>query len=127
MQNGGSMGTVMDIMFSDSIAEKRRKIELAEFDTKQQAQAAQDQQNQLVQQQMELDAQKQESERNLKLYEIDSNNATKLMIEEIKIRPIDKQLDLDAEINKDELLVKMKELQAKIDIEYHKTQIKATK
>jgi len=127
MQNGGNMSTVMDIMFSDSIAEKRRKIELAEFDTKQQMQAAQEQQNQLAQQQMELNAQKEEADRNLKLYEIDTNNATRLAIEELKMQSIHKQLDLDAEINKDELLARMKELQTKIDVEHIKSKNKAEK
>lgn len=80
MQNAGSMGTVMDILFSDSIAEKRRKIELAESEMKSDAQQAAAAEQELVTKKIEQEAADKQAERDLKKYEIDTNNATKLQL-----------------------------------------------
>jgi hypothetical protein len=120
MQNNGSFSTIMDIMFSDSLIEKRRKIELAEYDMQQQASQAQEQQNKIAQEQIKEQSRLAQEEKDLRLYEIDSNNATKILIEEMKLGMADKQLDLDETVSKDDLLMRIKELQAKIDIEHKK-------
>jgi len=117
MQNGGSFSTVLDILFSDSLAEKRRKIELAEQETKE-AQAEQaNQQSKVAQQQIQQEAVDKEAERELKFYEIDSNNATKLMIEEMKIDSDEKDRDLTASTSAKDAMLKVKELNDRMQIE----------
>ena len=62
MQNGGSMGTIMDIYFSPSLADMRKKIEIAEEKMQQQQSKAAEDQNKLQkeaqQQALQLEQQK---------------------------------------------------------------------
>jgi len=110
MQNGGSLGVVMDILFSDSMADKRKRIELAEFEKGQKEQAAQQQAQQMQMEQLQADAIDKDKERELQVYTIDANNATKVLIEQMKLGTVDKQLELDTEQNSQELLLKIKQL-----------------
>jgi len=115
MQNGGSLGIVMDILFSESMADKRRRIEMAEADRAQQEQAAQQQAAQMQQEQLAAQAEKEEKDRELERYKVDANNATKLIIEEMKNDFNEEKLQEDVKIKKEELLVKIQELRAKME------------
>jgi len=80
LQNGGRLSTVMDIMFSPSIMDMRRKIEIAEDEQAQrEAQQAQDQ---LAAQQEQLAAQQQLEQMKLQLEDLKNvrDNETKLAI-----------------------------------------------
>jgi hypothetical protein len=50
LQNGGSFSTIMDIYFSPSLSDMRRKIEIAEDDMHQRNSQSQEQQNKIAQQ-----------------------------------------------------------------------------
>jgi len=84
MQNGGGFSTVLDILFSDSVAEKRRKIEIAEADMKQEGQEAANNANKAEQAKVEAEQNDKKEERALKKYEIDTEAATKIQIETMK-------------------------------------------
>lgn len=110
MQNGGNLGVVMDILFSDSMADKRKRVELVEYEKSQAEQAQVEQQQQIAQQQMQVMAEKEDKERELKLYEIDSNNNTKIYIEQLKLGIADKELDVKSEETSQDILLRIKEL-----------------
>ena len=84
MQNGGNFSTVLDVLFSDSIAEKRRKIELSEQDMKAEAKTARESAEKTKQMEIEANTANVEKDRELKRYEIDSDNATKIQLESMK-------------------------------------------
>jgi len=123
MQNGGRLSTVMDIAFSDSITEKMRKIELAEQDqAEQQSQQAQ-QEMQVQQQAMENAAASEQAERDLKQYEIDANNLTKIEIEKLKLEGLQLQIDSTVTDSSEERLLRIKELQAEIEMNREKLSV----
>lgn len=115
MQNGGNFSTVLDILFSDSLAEKRRKIELAEFDMKEEARQQQSQAAQLQQENLEAQAAAKQKDIDLKMYEIDSNNATKIILKEMDQETADKELEQQGEEKKEDILMRIRELQAQIN------------
>lgn len=127
MQNGGSMGTIMDIYFSPSLSDMRKKIEIAEAKIQQQQSAAQDEQNKIAREQ--LQAEQAREERKLQLEDLwnQRDNETKLMIANINaeklgdegsdgiVDPIaEKKLDLDTTKVKNDQVAKMKDLDQKM-------------
>jgi hypothetical protein len=131
MQNGGSMGVVMDILFSNSMADKRKRIELAEFEKGQNEQAMQQQQQEMQQQALQASAEEKNLERELTRYTVDANNATRISIEEMKAGIVDKEMQLTQSVNKESLLLEIKRLQQemeqhndKVDIEKNKVKMK---
>ena len=118
IQNGGSMSTIMDIYFSPSLSDMRRKLEMAEDEQRQQASAQGEEQNKIAREQMEkADALEQQK---LKLEE-DKNlrdDATKRYIAELsheasqvdETNPLD---GIDSNLEKDKH-------QLNVDSEYHK-------
>jgi len=120
MQNSGKLGVVMDIMFSDSITEKMRKIELAEQEISEQEQAAQQQAVQMQDKQLQAEAADKQAERDLKQYEIDSNNATKVLIEQMQQQGETEKLSAETVSNNSERLLAIKKLQAEIEMNREK-------
>jgi len=114
MQNGGDFSTVLDILFSDSISEKRRKIELAEQKAKEARSQSEQQKAKIAQQQLAQNAADKEAERDLEFYKIDANNATKLLIEEMKAESKGDEIELQSEISAKDAMLRIKEMQAKI-------------
>jgi len=124
MQNGGSMGTIMDIFFSPSLADMRKKIEIAEAKMQEQQNRAQDQNNKLAQQ-AQADAKELEMAK-LQLEESKNvrDNETKILIKQMELSnnpdeesqdgiddPIQEdRLELDKEKARNEQIVKMKNL-----------------
>lgn len=132
MQNGGSMGVVMDILFSKSMADKRRRIELVEFEKEQQAQAQQQQAQQMQQEQIAANTAQQEAQREFELYTVDSNNTTKVLIEQMKINAKSIELDTEAGQSSQEIMMRIKELnstmtQHRDKVEVEKLKIKTKK
>lgn len=95
MQNGGKFSTVLDILFSDSIAEKRRKIELAESEMTAQAQQANEAQIKAQQEAIAREDKNKELDRDLKRYEIDQVNTTKLQLGLLSSEDEDKRVAAD--------------------------------
>jgi hypothetical protein len=132
MQNGGSMGTIMDIFFSPSLADMRKKLEIAEAKMQEQQSKASDQANKLAQQ-AQADAMQLEQ---AKLQLTDStnlrDNETKIRIKEMELAnqanegendvdndgiadPIAvEKLNLDRDKAKADQLAKMKDLDQKM-------------
>ena len=124
MQNGGSMGTIMDIYFSPSLADMRKKIEIAEEKMQANSSAQAEQANKLAQQAqqdaMELEQQKLAAADGMNL----RDNETKLMIANMQAElgaqdtdgdgiadPIaEERLTLDKDKAKADQLAKMKAL-----------------
>ena len=84
MQNGGNFSTIMDVLFSDSIAEKRHKIELAESKMQESAQATQEETRKIAEAQMAEKKEGEDKDRALEIYKTDSNNETKIEVERMK-------------------------------------------
>jgi hypothetical protein len=125
MQNGGNMGVVMDILFSTSMADKRKRIELAEYEKSQNEQAAQQQQAEMQQQMIQAQTEEKLADRELTKYTVDANNSTKIAIEELKAGIVAKQADLQSTESKDLLLLRIKELEA--EMEQHKDNLEVEK
>lgn len=85
MQNGGSMATIMDIFFSPSLADMRKKIEIAEEKLQKQQSSAQEQQNKLAQQAQadakELEFAKLDLEDKMNI----RDNETKVLIKQMEV------------------------------------------
>lgn len=126
MQNGGSFGTVIDIMSSQSIADMRKKIEYQEASMQEREAAAQEQQAQQAQAQMEAEAADKQEDRLLKKYEIDMKADTELKkalmasndkaLDREALDGSDPSVELNREKAKNDLVYKMKDLQQKWDI-----------
>lgn len=131
LQNGGSFTTLMDIMFSPSMQEMRRKIEQSEEDAQQRTREAQEAQSKQFEQQMQLQAESEQAARDLKKYEIDTVDATKRYIAELnRGQNVDGENDNDLERDKYNLdvanakaehLLKIQELAQ--DMEKHKDSV----
>jgi hypothetical protein len=122
MQNGGSLSVVMDILFSESMSDKKRRIELAEFERGQIEQQQAQQQMQIQQEQLQAASIEKDKERELALYTIDANNATKLLVAQMQQDTTNKQIDSNTELSKDEIMLRIKELQS--EMEQHKDKMK---
>jgi hypothetical protein len=130
MQNGGSMGTIMDIFFSPSLADMRKKIEIAEAKLQEQQSKSADQQNKLAQQAQENAMQLEQAKLQLEDTMNQRDNETKILVEQMKLAnqedgvdvnadgiedPIQtERLQLDKEKAKADQLAKMKDLDQKM-------------
>lgn len=131
MQNGGGFKTLLDIAFSNSLVDMRRKIEQAEEDVNARNAQAAEQQNQVAQATLQQQAKLEEAKLNMEQYKIDQDNATKRYIAELSanastensteviddgiINPLDEaKLDIDREKVKNDYLTKMKDLDDKM-------------
>lgn len=85
MQNGGQLSTIMDIYFSPSLLEMKRKIETAEEKIQQQAQKAQEDQNKLTQQQIQEESAIKNRELDLEEAKNIRDNETKIYIKELEL------------------------------------------
>jgi len=83
MQNGGDFAFVFDVLFSKSMAEKRRLIEQMEADRKKEAQETAQREQQAVQQQIEADAATKDKDRDFEKYKVDLEAEVKLKIKEM--------------------------------------------
>tara|TARA_R110002124_G_scaffold281430_1_gene455719 strand:- start:79733 stop:82123 length:2391 start_codon:yes stop_codon:yes gene_type:complete len=136
LQNGGSLSTIMDIYFSPSLSDMRKKLELAEEKINQNNQKSQEDANKLAQQ-AQADAKELELTK-LELEDIQNkrDNDTKIYIAELsKIvdnddgieepteDPIgETKLKLDIQKQKDEKLLKIKDLNDKMTMHNDKMQ-----
>ena len=130
LQNGGSLSTITDIYFSNSITEMRKKLEKAEDKLEEKKQQQQKENNKLQQQQMQIQQQKEEREqdredRKLEIEDLTNqrDNQTKIIIKQmeqgeetdgIEDPLAEEKLNLDREKLKNEKLNDIKELDAKM-------------
>ena len=110
IQNGGSISTYIDVLLSDSIADKINKLEAAEEMQRRMAQEAQEQETQRIMAQIEANQRIAETELELKRlsiemekYKNDNDNDTKLQI-----------AGKDSDIRKEDINVKKEGVKAKI-------------
>lgn len=122
LQNGGSYTTVIDILTSQSLADIRRKIEDSEDKANERNAKIEQDKNAIAQQAIQQEAQNQQLDRDLKVYEIDKKSDTE--IQKAIIASNDKQLaleasnsesdddsaELDYQKHKEDLMVKIKAL-----------------
>ena len=140
IQNGGSMSTIMDIYFSPSLMDMRRKLENAEEEMHQRNSEASQQQSKLKEQQLQQEAEFKQAELELDDLKNQRDNETKRYIAEIKDAGLKAQdenddgiadpiavekLELDREKMKKDHLAKMKALDN--DMKKHQDQMKAKK
>ena len=123
MQNGGGMSTIMDIFFSPSLADMRRKLEKAESDVIERNNKAQEDANKLEQQRIQQEGQLEQSKLQLEDMMNQRDNETKILIKEMDllnvessdsdgiINPLDiEKLNLDKDKVKKDHIHKMKQL-----------------
>jgi len=127
MQNGGNMSVVMDILFSQSMADKRKRVELAEFDRAQQEQAKQEQAAKMQEQALAEAKEEKERDREVDMYKTDANNAAKIIIEEMKQGGADKKLDLDERTSSKDVMLRIKELEQEMKQHHEKIQVEKKK
>ena len=140
IQNGGSMSTIMDIYFSPSLMDMRRKLENAEEEMHQRNSESSQQQNKLQEEQMKLQQENLVAERELKDLMNQRDNETKVYIEELKAQsafdsegnedgienPLDREkFELDKQKRKDDYVTKMKALDD--DMKKHKDNVELKK
>ena len=138
IQNGGSMSTIMDIYFSPSLMDMRRKLETAEEEMVQRQSASADEQNKITREQMQLQQENVIAERELKDLMNQRDNETKVYIEELKLsatpeisddgieNPLDREkFELDKQKIKNDYILKMKALDD--NMKKHKDQMDAKK
>lgn len=133
MQNGGSMAAVMDIFFSPSLADMRRKLELSEEEMYARQSKSQEDQNKLAKQVQEdvkaLEYAKLELDDNKNI----RDNETQILIAEMRaaeggeeddgISTLDSEkLDIDRDKMKQDHLDKMKDLDNKMKMHKDKMQ-----
>jgi hypothetical protein len=139
LQNGGSMSTIMDIYFSPSLSDMRRRLEEAEEQTHQRnseasqqqskdAQAAMAQTMELENRKLELEDIKNQRDNETKRYIAELSN--ELNGEEVSddgiVNPLDEaKFQLDSQKRKDDYLLKIKALDQ--DMIKHKDQMEAKK
>jgi hypothetical protein len=139
MQNGGSMGTIMDIFFSPSLADMRKKIEIAEAKLQEQQSASQEQQNKIAQQQMQIEAEREDKKLQLEDSLNLRDNETKVLLKQMELSvagevdndmdndgiadPIQQErLSLDKDKAKADQMTKMKDLDQKMKMHNDKMQ-----
>ena len=115
-----SFSTVMKIYTSSSLSEIQRMIERDEKDKLDQASQAAEANNKLQQQQIEAKLAADEEKLNLEERNNIRDNETKLAIAELQAQLDSDGLAFEANINKEELALKLKELQNKFSIEREK-------
>jgi hypothetical protein len=137
VQNGGSMSTVMDIYFSPSLSDMRRKLEIAEEEMAQRQSASADEQNKIAREQMQLGQENIIAERELKDLINQRDNETKVYLKELELssqpettdgieNPLDREkFELDKQKRRDDYIAKMKALDN--DMKKHKDQMEAKK
>jgi hypothetical protein len=140
LQNGGTMSTIMDIYFSPSLSDMRRRLEEAEEQIHQRNSEASQQQSKDTQAAMAQAAELENRKLELEQYKIDKDSDTKIYIEQLKlsmqpdevveddgvVNPLDiEKLNLDKEKVKNSHLEKM--LALKQDMDKHKDQMDAKK
>lgn len=140
LQNGGSFATIMDIYFSPSLMDMRRRFEQAEEDLHARQSEAQDQANKIQEQhnqetidlenrKLELEDLKNQRDNETKVYiaELTANNAEgDVESNDGIINPLDvEKLNLDKQKRKDDYILKMKTLDQ--DMKKHKDQMAAKK
>ena len=140
MQNGGSLKTIMDIYFSQNLSDMRRKIEASEEEMYERQNENQKEQLQLQREQMAKEEAFKQAELDLDDIMNQRDNATKLAIagmskegegEETPELDLDK-FEVDTEVKRKDLLLKMKALDNDMkkhrdNLEVKKKQISAQK
>ena len=134
------MSTIMDIYFSPSLMDMRRKLENAEEEMHQRNSESSQQQNKLQEEQMKLQQENLVAERELKDLMNQRDNETKVYIEELKAQsafdsegnedgienPLDREkFELDKQKRKDDYVTKMKALDD--DMKKHKDNVELKK
>jgi len=142
MQNGGSFATIMDIYFSPSLSDMRRKLEIAEDKISENNNKQAEMQNKIQQQDLEQKAALDQQKLSLEDMMNQRDNETQRYVAELKERanlddgivdPIESaKLGLDAEKIRNDYELKMKELnnkmaQHKDSIEVEKKKVAAIK
>lgn len=142
IQNGGSMSTIMDIYFSPSLSDMRRKLEIAEQEIQERNSQAQTESNKiqqeanqaaqaLEQQKLQLEDTKNIRDNDTKRYIAElSNNGENLKSENINddgiMDPLDiSKFELDVEKVRKDYEIKLKQLDQ--DMIKHKNQMEAKK
>jgi hypothetical protein len=139
LQNGGTMSTIMDIYFSPSLSDMRRRLEEAEDQIHQRNSQAAEQQSKDAQAALAAQIEEKDKDRELEQYKIDKESDTKIYIEQLKlsmqqdevvddgvVNPLDiEKLNLDREKVKNSHYEKM--LALKQDMDKHKDQMEAKK
>lgn len=123
MQNGGGMSTIMDIYFSPSLADMRRKLEITEEKINERNAKAAEDSNKLAQQAQEQSLQLEQSKLQLEDMMNQRDNETKRYIAELNasveeneesdgiINPLDEdKFELDKQKAKDDKLEKIRKL-----------------
>lgn len=141
LQNGGNLSTIMDIYFSPSLSDMRRKIEIAEDDLHQKNSEASQQQAKLAEQQQQQELQLEQAKMKLEDTINIRDNETKLQIASLnkedydtdinddgigldaeKLNLDERKFQSDRENNSKELLLKIKSLDN--DMKKHSDNVK---
>lgn len=138
LQNGGQFSTIMDIYFSPSLSDMRRRFEEAEEQMHQRQSQSAEEANKIQREQMAIEQENIVAQRELEDLMNQRDNETKVYIKELElmqpqpssetndgiINPLDiEKLNLDKQKRKDDYILKMKQLDQ--DMKKHKDQMAA--
>ena len=127
MQNGGKFGFVFDILFSNSMAEKRRLIEAQEDEDRQAMQEEQARESEQIQTALEAEQADKQADRDAEKYKVDLEAKVKLKMKQMDV--LVKTADTDQKKDKTiaELHVEIEKLAAFMDADANKTQVSLAK
>jgi len=122
-QNGGSISAMIKVLRSDSISDMARQLETEEIRIREEAAQIQKDNQETQMQIAQMAEQSQQAERELKLYEIDSNNATKLAIAQLQAESKTIDDNRNGVDDRQEINNKQQELNAKVQADTRKSQL----
>src|SRR5699024_6661899 len=139
LQNGGRLSTVMDVFMSDSLADKRMKIKIAEDEMDERAQEENEIQERMNSESIQAQAESEQAERDLKDLINQRDNETKIYLKELELAQKEEESAdgiVTSELSKienenrnkeEDRLLKIKELNDKMKMHRDKMKLESRK
>lgn len=139
LQNGGRLSTVMDVFMSDSLADKRMKIKIAEDEMDERAQEENEIQERMNSETIQAQAESEQAERDLKDLINQRDNETKIYLKELELAQKEEESAdgiVTSELSKienenrnkeEDRLLKIKELNDKMKMHRDKMKLESRK
>lgn len=127
MQNGASLADVAEVIASNNLTEVRRKLKDIERTRQEREERMQQQQSEVQQQIVQMQLEDKEADREIKQYEIDTNNEVKLIIAEMQYDERDMDRNRNGIADVLEGNIKEREIEENTRIENRKLDVERAK
>lgn len=123
MQNGGDFGFVFNVMFSDSMSEKRRLIEANQEEQMAAAQEQRQQEMQIMQEQTKQAQAQEDKKLELDKYKADLDAMVKIKLKEYDVAIAEGRIQADKEKSLDDLKSDIMQMQTTMSVEDKKAKV----